>query len=76
MNRSHGGRIPRRPRRRRACGTRTNVTDGEESGVAGLEREWGAAEGVPARVEVCLGERAVSQDEAPVVEGSTARQPR
>src|SRR5207249_7183752 len=76
MDRANGGRALADRGRDSLGRSGADVADGEQSRMAGLERQRGAFERIPARVEVLAPEGQVSEHEPAIVEGGEARQPR
>src|SRR4029077_3392627 len=75
VDRANGGRAFA-DRGRDAFGrSGTDVADGEQSRMAGLERQRGAPERFPALVEVLAPERSIREYEPSIVEVGEAGQP-
>ena len=54
---------------------RAEVTDGEESRVAGLEWQWPSTEPSPGLSEEVFGEGGIGQGESAIVESCATREP-
>ena len=75
MHGSHRGRTLTHGGRHSLGGSRSQVADGEEAGMAGLERQRRPGQRLPIVAELLGGQREVGQHEASVIKGGAAVEP-
>ena len=75
MDRANGGRAFADRGRDSFGRSGTDVADGEQARMAGLERQRRASERFPAPLEVLAPEGSIREHEPSIVEGGEARQP-